>query len=89
MTLDTIVDEHLNSAQLIEEFFKTFDDYENDRKRIVDAWNFLLEKSDTLTRGCGKPYFFHPLRVAEILAKSKMDSDSIICGILHSIFEIV
>lgn len=88
MTLDTIVDEQLDSAHLIEEFFKAFGDYENDRKRITDAWNFLLEKSDTLTRGCGKPYYFHPLRVAEILAKSKMDSDSIICGLLHSIFEI-
>jgi len=38
-----------------------------------------------LRRDCGLPYYLHPLRVAQILASNRLDSDTIISAILHAI----
>src|SRR5574344_1243178 len=71
---------------LIAAFFRTFPDYSADeQKRITSAWNFLCTKSSALKRGCGKPYYLHPMRVAAILAESRMDADCIISGFFHNI----
>lgn len=77
-------------AILIDEFFRTFGNNFSDEEKakFSSAWDFLLQKTHDLTRTCGKPYHLHPMRVASILALSNMDMDCVICGILHSIFEI-
>lgn len=78
-----------DTARLEEEFFKTFDTFTSEEKaKIKRAWDFLLNKTSGLTRTCGKPYYLHPLRVAAILAQSKMDGDCVASGILHNIFSI-
>lgn len=79
-----------NKDSLLAQFFATFgENYTQPEKdRFSDAWNFLCEKTAGLTRTCGKPYHLHPMRVAAILAESKMDGECIVCGLLHSIFEI-
>ena len=75
---------------LLNQFFATFgENYTQQEKDLfTQAWNFLCEKTSALTRSCGKPYHLHPMRVAAILAESKMDGECIVCGLLHSIFEI-
>lgn len=72
--------------ELLSDFFKTNDSYaESDRQKITKAWNLLISKTETIIRACGKPYYFHPLRVAYILAANRLDADTIVAGILHPI----
>lgn len=74
---------------LLKEFFKTYPSFTDEEKeKFTDAWNFLNEKTGHLTRKCGRPYILHPMRVASILADSKMDIDCVICGLLHSILDV-
>ncbi len=71
---------------LINEFFTINESYnEHDKQRIIKAWSLLLEKTKGLRRDCGKPYYMHPLRVANILAQNNLDADTIVAGILHPI----
>ena len=78
-----------NPDLLLEVFFKTFDTFsEPEKKRISLAWDFLLKKTKGLVRACGLPFYLHPIRVASILAQTNFDIDTIISGLLHSIFEI-
>jgi len=75
-----------NPEKLLEEFFKKYEYFsEEDKNRITKAWNFLVEKCGDKLRDCGNPYYLHPLRIADILAQSKLDSDTIIAGLLHTI----
>ena len=57
-----------DAAGLLAEFFATFPQFNSDdsKKKITDAWNFLLKKSDGILRSCGKPYYLHPMRIAFI-----------------------
>ena len=74
---------------LLNQFFKTFDGFSDEEKsRFTEAWNFLCEKTTDIKRTCGLPYILHPMRVAAILAQGQLDIDSVISGLLHSIFEI-
>ena len=78
-----------NPDLLLEVFFKTFDTFsEAEEKRFALAWDFLLKKTSGLVRACGLPFYLHPIRVAAILAQTNFDIDTIISGLLHSIFEI-
>ncbi len=72
--------------QLIKEFFTINNNYtDDDKSRILKAWTLLLEKTAGILRPCGKPYYMHPLRVANILAQNRLDSDTIVAAILHPI----
>ena len=73
---------------LISEFFALFPDYKKDERKIVSAWEFLLKKTEGMTRSCGKPYYLHPMRVAAILARNKLDADSIIGGFFHNLLSV-
>ncbi|MGI5058419.1 RelA/SpoT family protein [Treponema pectinovorum] len=86
VTNKTEFDKDVQLAQ----FFATFgDNYTESEKQLFEqAWNFFCEKTQNLTRFCGEPYYVHPMRVAGILAQSNMDGECIVCGILHSIYEV-
>ena len=78
-----------NPDFLLAEFFKRFDSFSDEEKScFTNAWQFLLKKTEGITRTCGLPYFLHPIRVASILAETKLDMDSLVSGLLHSILEI-
>lgn len=71
---------------LIKEFLAQNDIYtEADCIQIKKAWKLLIEKTGNLKRDCGKPYYLHPLRVAQILAANRLDSDTVVSAILHPI----
>lgn len=75
-----------DSEGLLKEFLQKYEYFsEEDKTRISQAWNLLLLKTKDLVRSCGKPYYLHPLRVADILAVNKLDADTIISAILHPI----
>lgn len=75
-----------NPDVLIEDFFKKFDYFdENDRQKIVSAWNFLIEKTKEITRDDTTPYYLHPYRVALIARDFCPDADSVITSFLHNI----
>ena len=74
---------------LIDAFWANFDGYsDDDRKKFSDAWNFLIEKTAGMKRACGLPYYLHPMRVASILAQSKLDIDCLVAGLFHSLLNI-
>ncbi len=71
---------------LIAEFFEKFPFYSaDDRKRILEAWAFLLEISGDSKNPDGEPYYLHPLRLAFILAEGEFDVDTVISALLHGI----
>lgn len=75
-----------NPDVLIEDFFKKFEYFdENDRQKIVSAWNFLIEKTKEITRDDSTPYYLHPYRVALIARDFCPDADSVIISFLHNI----
>ena len=78
-----------DSQLLREQFFRTFPNFSDaDARRFSQAWDFLVEKAGGLSRSCGNPYYLHPMRVASILADASMDMDCVVCGLLHSIFDL-
>ena len=75
-----------NPQQLLQEFFAANDYFTQDQiKQITKAWDFLVSCTSSETRSSGEPYYIHPLRVAHILAQNKLDSETIVAALLHSI----
>lgn len=71
--------------ELLKEFFSKHSYFSSDEKiQIEKAWNLLVKKAGNMER-FGGLYYVHPLRVANILAENKLDCETIIAAILHSI----
>jgi len=51
------------------------------------AYVFSLKAHGSQSRASGDPYFSHPLGVAEILTRLKLDTASIVTGLLHDTVE--
>ena len=60
---------------------------ELDGERIAKVLPFLAEAHRNQFRKSGAPYTEHPLEVAKILASLKLDTDTIIAGLLHDVVE--
>ncbi|MDC0418862.1 RelA/SpoT family protein [Pelagibacteraceae bacterium] len=54
---------------------------------LSKAFNFALEAHKDQKRISGAPYVVHPVAVADILAELKLDSATIITGLLHDTIE--
>lgn len=54
---------------------------------IEKAYSFALVAHEGQKRLSGDPFFIHPLAVANILAEYKLDSVSIVAGLLHDTLE--
>jgi len=52
---------------------------------IERAFQFALDSHREQKRLSGEDYMFHPSRVALILSKAKLDSETIIAGLLHDV----
>lgn len=75
---------------LIDTFFKSFpDQYEGEEgERLRAAWDYLISKTGGLKRKCGLPYYLHPMRVACVLAQSRLDVETVSAGFLHNILDV-
>ena len=51
------------------------------------AYVFGLKKHGNQLRASGDPYFSHPVEVAGILSEMRLDTDSIVTGLLHDTLE--
>ena len=54
---------------------------------IKKAYQFSLQAHDKQKRISGEPYINHPIEVSKILANIKLDTSSIISGLLHDTLE--
>jgi len=54
---------------------------------LSKAFNFAIEAHKNQKRISGAPYVVHPVAVADILAELKLDSATIITGLLHDTIE--
>jgi GTP pyrophosphokinase len=58
-----------------------------DEDALNRAYVFSMKAHGSQLRASGDPYFSHPVEVAAILAKMKLDAASIITGLLHDTVE--
>jgi GTP pyrophosphokinase len=58
-----------------------------DEDSLNRAYVFSMKAHGTQKRASGDPYFSHPVEVAGILAGMKLDSSSIVTGLLHDTVE--
>lgn len=66
---------------------KTLNYSSEDIKKVKKAFSFAEHKHLNQTRKSGEPYIIHPLETAIFLAQWKMDTDTIISGLLHDVLE--
>jgi guanosine-3',5'-bis(diphosphate) 3'-pyrophosphohydrolase len=62
-------------------------DPEADEDVLNRAYVYGLKKHGSQLRASGDPYFSHPVEVAGILAGMKLDTSSIVTGLLHDTIE--
>src|ERR1700757_4165104 len=58
-----------------------------DEDALNRAYVFSMKAHGSQKRASGDPYFSHPVEVAGILSGMKLDSSSIITGLLHDTVE--
>jgi len=58
-----------------------------DMEKIAHAFMLAYESHVGQKRKSGEDYILHPVEVAEILADMKMDTDTIVAGLLHDVVE--
>src|SRR5713101_5625687 len=58
-----------------------------DEEALNRAYVFSMKAHGSQERASGDPYFSHPLQVAEILTRMKLDGASIITALLHDTVE--
>ena len=58
-----------------------------DEDLLNRAYIYAMQKHGTQTRASGDPYFSHPLEVAGILTKLKLDDASVVVALLHDTIE--
>ena len=62
-------------------------DPDADEGLINRAYVFSMKAHGSQTRASGDPYFSHPIEVAGILTDLKLDTETIVTGILHDTIE--
>ncbi len=62
-------------------------DPDADEDALNRAYVFAMKKHGAQLRASGDPYYSHPVEVAGILTKFKLDSASIVAGLLHDTVE--
>lgn len=62
-------------------------DPDADEDALNRAYVFAMKKHGAQLRASGDPYYSHPVEVAGILTKFKLDCNSVIAGLLHDTVE--
>ncbi len=60
---------------------------EEGRRRIREAYAFASQVHEGRKRDSGEAYISHPLEVAHILASMRLDANTIVAGLLHSVLK--
>jgi len=75
----------INSDQLLSKI-QSYNKFSSNAP-LSKAFNFAIEAHKNQKRISGVPYVVHPVAVANILAELKLDSATIITGLLHDTIE--
>ncbi len=71
----------------VEDVYYEYISSEEDRKRISEAYEFMLKKHEGQKRMSGEPYAQHLIEVAYILSDLHCGPNTIIAGLLHDTLE--
>lgn len=79
----------MKSAELLEQLVKKIEEnnLEIDMEKVLEAYTLANESHIGQKRRSGEDYILHPIEVAEILVDMRMDTDTVIAGILHDVVE--
>lgn len=55
--------------------------------QVMEASNFADEAHAGVIRKSGEPYILHPIAVACMLARMRLDADTLMAGLLHDVIE--
>ncbi len=58
-----------------------------EREKVMAAVRFAATAHHQQKRASGEPFLVHPLKVAEILIETRLDSTSVIAALLHDVLE--
>jgi len=71
----------------IKSVFELYISNPDDKKKIEDAYNFIMDKHKDQVRKSGEPYYHHLLEVCYILATLQAGPSTLISGLLHDVVE--
>ena len=77
----------LHTFEDVEEIYINYIYSSEDRKRIRDAYEFILSKHEGQLRKSGEPYYHHLVEVAYIIASLHAGPNTIIAALLHDVVE--
>ena len=77
----------LHTFQEVEDIYMLYISSEDDRRRIKEAYDFIMHKHNGQFRKSGEPYYHHLVEVAYILASLQCGPNTIIAGLLHDVVE--
>lgn len=77
----------LDKQKYLDDLRKIYGNDDIDYDKISLAYDFGKYAHRKQTRKSGEPYFIHPEAVSLILAELRMDTDSIVSGLLHDVVE--
>ena len=77
----------LHTFQQVEDVYMLYISSPEDRKRIKEAYDFIMLKHSNQFRKSGEPYYHHLIEVAYILASLQCGPNTIIAGLLHDVVE--
>ena len=77
----------LHTFQEVEDKYMLYISSSDDRRRIKEAYDFIIQKHEGQTRKSGEPYYHHLIEVAYILASLQCGPNTIIAGLLHDVVE--
>lgn len=66
---------------------KKYNTNESELEKIWKAYHFADKMHGGVLRKSGEPYIIHPLHTAIILAEQKLDTPTIMAGLLHDVIE--
>ena len=77
----------LHTFQDVEDIYMLYISSVEDRQRIQEAYDFIMQKHNGQFRKSGEPYYHHLIEVAYILASLQCGPNTIISGLLHDVVE--
>ena len=77
----------LHTFQQVEDVYMLYISSPDDRRRIQEAYDFIMLKHSNQFRKSGEPYYHHLIEVAYILASLQCGPNTIIAGLLHDVVE--
>ena len=77
----------LHTFQEVEDVYMLYISSPEDRRRIKEAYDFIMQKHNGQFRKSGEPYYHHLVEVAYILASLQCGPNTIIAGLLHDVVE--